>query len=110
MTLYFIRALKTGLCKVGVSDSFDARLSKLRREGPDELEVLRVFHGDSDYIEALEKEIHSELKPYHSHGEWFEHCPEIIAQILERLDAQFNGSELDSVLPAAPDFQIREIN
>ena len=35
-SIYFIRALKTGLVKIGISDSFDARLSKLRRENADE--------------------------------------------------------------------------
>src|SRR6266404_4271275 len=98
MTLYVIRAVKTGLVKVGISDSFDARLSKLRREGPDELEVLKVYHGERDYIESLEKEIHSELKEYHSHGEWFEFHPDIIADIIRRLDAQLN-SEWQDCLP-----------
>ena len=83
MTLYVIRAVKTGLVKVGISDSFDARLSKLRREGPDELEVLKVFHGEREYIEGLEKEIHAELKAYHSHGEWFDFHSTIIAAIIE---------------------------
>ena len=91
MTLYIIRALKTNLVKCGISDDFSARLSKLRREGPDILEVLKVYHGERDYIETLEKEIHAELKAYHSHGEWFEFRSEIIAQILERLDVQFNS-------------------
>jgi len=67
MTLYVIRAVKTGLVKVGISDSFDARLSKLRREGPDELEVLKVFHGEREYIEGLEKEIHAELRGLGAH-------------------------------------------
>jgi len=91
MTLYVIRAVKTGLVKIGISDSFDARLSKLRREGPDELEVLKVFHGEREYIEGLEKEIHAELQGLgaHHHFEWFENCPEVAA-IIERLDAQFN--------------------
>lgn len=62
MVLYFVRALKTGLVKCRMSDSFDARPSKLRREGPDELEVLKVFHGERDYVQAIEKEIHAELK------------------------------------------------
>jgi len=89
MTLYVIRAVKTGLVKVGISDSFDARLSKLRREGPDELEVLKVFHGEREYIEGLEKEIHAELKAYHSHGEWFDFHSTIIAAIIERLENEF---------------------
>jgi hypothetical protein len=89
MTLYFILACKTNLVKVGIADSFDARISKLRREGPDELEVLKVVHGERSYIESFEKEIHSELKAYQSHGEWFQYCPEIIAGIIERLEKDF---------------------
>ena len=90
MTLYVIRAVKTGLVKVGISDSFDARLSKLRREGPDELEVSKVFHGERDYIEGLEKEIHAELRGLGAqhHFEWFENCPEVAA-IVERLEKEF---------------------
>jgi len=90
MTLYVIRAVKTGLVKIGISDSFDARLSKLRREGPDELEVLKVFHGEREYIESLEKEIHAELRGLgvHHHFEWFEYCPEVAA-IIERLEKEF---------------------
>jgi len=61
MTLYVIRAVKTGLVKVGISDSFDARLSKLRRENADEIEVLQVFHGDVDAITELERSLHQEL-------------------------------------------------
>jgi len=90
MTRYVIRAVKTGLVKVGISDSFDARLSKLRREGPDELERLKVFHGERDHIEGLEKEIHAELRGLgvQHHFEWFEYCPEVAA-IVEQLEKEF---------------------
>ncbi len=90
MTLYVIRAVKTGLVKVGISDSLDARLSKLRREGPDEIEVLKIFHGERDYIEGLEKEIHAELRGLgvQHHFEWFEYCPEVAA-IVEQLEKEF---------------------
>lgn len=71
MTLYFIRAVTTDLIKIGKSDFFDQRLSKLRREGPDELIVLKVLNGDSDYISALEKELHLDLKDSNHHHEWF---------------------------------------
>jgi len=60
------------LVKVGISDSFDARLSKLRRENADEIEVLQVFHGDVDAITELERSLHQELSGVNSHHEWFE--------------------------------------
>ena len=89
MTLYIIRALKTNLVKVGISDTFDARLSKLRRENADEIEVLRVFHGDADTIMELERSLHQELSSVNAHHEWFEDCPQVRGAI-EDLDKRFN--------------------
>ena len=63
MVLYFLHAIRTDLVKVGVSKSFDERLRVLRSNCPDEIEVLRIFHGDRDLIEALERELHKELEP-----------------------------------------------
>ena len=52
--------------------------------------MLKVFHGEREYIEGLEKEIHAELRDLgaHHHFEWFEYCPEVAA-IIERLEKEF---------------------
>ena len=89
MTLYFLHALHTNLVKVGITTDFDERLRVLRSNCPDEIEVMRVFHGDRESIEAFERELHEELEPVHSHGEWFFPGPETQAA-LERIDRQFN--------------------
>jgi len=88
-SIYFIRALKTGLVKIGISDSFDARLSKLRRENADEIEVLRVFSADADTITELKRSLHQELSGVNCHHGWFEDCPQVRAAI-EELDRRFS--------------------
>ena|SRR5882762_8914450 len=97
MTLYVIRAVKTGLVKVGISDSFDARLSKLRRENADEIEVLQVFHGDVDAITELERSLHQELSGVNSHHEWFEDCAQV-REALASCDREFNPEKYPSQL------------
>jgi hypothetical protein len=87
MMLYFVKCRDK--IKIGISDAFDARLSKLRRENADEIEVLRVFHGDADTIMELERCLHQELSGVNVHHEWFEDCPQVRAAI-EELDRRFN--------------------
>src|SRR6267154_669032 len=97
MTLYFIRATKTNLVKIGISDYFDSRLSKLRREGPDELIVLKVFHGDADLIKSLEADIHFSLKGSNHHKECFQETPEVQAYLVE-CKLLFNPENYNEVL------------
>jgi len=97
MTLYVIRAVKTGLVKVGISDSFDARLSKLRRENADEIEVLHVFHGDAATITELERSLHQELFSVNAHHEWFEDCPQV-REALASCDREFNPEKYSESL------------
>ena len=99
MTLYFIRATKTNLIKIGISDFFDSRLSKLRRENADELIVLKVFHGEQDLIESLERELHLDLKSSNHHHEWFYDTPEVQAALV-LVDRQFNPENYPDYAPA----------
>jgi hypothetical protein len=79
MTLYFVKCRDK--IKIGISDTFDARISKLRRENAEEIEVLRIVHGDADTILELERSLHQELGGVKSHHEWFEDCPQVRAAI-----------------------------
>lgn len=89
MTLYFIHAPSVQKIKIGISDDFPARLSKLRREGPVELVVLKTFNGDRESIEELEVELDAELVHENDHHEWFRDTAEVRAA-LDRIDRQFN--------------------
>jgi hypothetical protein len=86
VTLYFVRCRDK--IKIGISNNlFDARLSKLRRENADEIEVLRVFHGPD--MADVEKFLHEELSCVRAHHEWFFDGPEVRAAI-ETMDRRFN--------------------
>ena len=87
MTLYFVKCRDK--IKIGISDSFDARISKLRRENAEDIEVLRIFHAEADTIMELERSLHQELSSVNVHHEWFEDCPQVRAAI-EELDKRFN--------------------
>ena len=87
MCLYFVKCRDK--IKIGISDTFDARISKLRRENAEEIEVLRVFHGDADTITELERSLHQELSGVNSHHEWFLDCPQV-REAIEDLDKRFN--------------------
>jgi hypothetical protein len=95
MTLYFVKCRDK--IKIGISDTFDARISKLRRENADEIEVLQVFHGDADTISELEQSLHQELSGVNVHHEWFLDGPEVRAAI-EDLDRRFNPE--NQLIPA----------
>lgn len=91
MTLYFVKCRDK--IKIGISDTFDARLSKLRRENADEIAVLRVFHGPD--MAEVEKSLHEELSGVQAHHEWFLDGPEVRAA-LERIEREFNSELLVS--------------
>lgn len=89
MTLYILRAVPSGLYKIGISDQFDRRLSAIRRQNSESVEVVRTYHGDADYIRQLEKELHDELKPVCWQYEWH-HPGAEVDLVIARLDRDFN--------------------
>lgn len=89
MTLYILKAVPSGRHKIGITDQFDQRLSAIRRQNSEELLVVRTYHGDSDYIKQLEREIHAELDGVRWQYEYFHGGPEIDL-VLARLDCQFH--------------------
>jgi hypothetical protein len=89
MTLYVLKAIPSGLYKIGVSDQFDRRLSAIRRQNSESVEVVRTFHGDADYIRRLEKDLHEELKAVRWQYEWHHDAPEL-QLVIARLDRDFS--------------------
>ena len=96
MTLYLVKALPSGLTKIGITGDWDARLSAIRRGNSEHVEVLKVFHGPEDEIRELEKELHLELSGSCDHHEWFQLTDSELQEVLTRLDRQFNPELLVS--------------
>ena len=89
MTLYILKAVPSGLIKIGISDQFDRRLSAIRRQNSESVEVVRTYQGDGEYIRQLEKELHEELNAIRWQCEWFYSGVEVDA-VLDRLDRDFS--------------------
>jgi hypothetical protein len=67
--VYFIRGKSTRRIKVGyTSQNPYSRMRDHQIGSPDHLELLGVINAPPWF----EHEMHSVLKPYHSHGEWFD--------------------------------------
>jgi hypothetical protein len=88
LTLYVLKATPGGLHKIGITDQFDRRVSAIRRQNSEQVLVVRTYHGDSDYIRQLEKDLHAELDSVRWQCEWFYAGPEVDAAI-DRLDRTF---------------------
>ena len=89
MTLYILKALPSGLTKIGISDQFDRRLSAIRRQNSESIEVVRTYQGCEDYIRTLENDLKQELKPVRWQYEWFYSGVEVDA-VVDRLDRDFS--------------------
>jgi Meiotically up-regulated gene 113 len=89
VTLYILKAVPSGLIKIGISDQFDRRLSAIRRQNSESVEVVRTYQGDSEYIRQLEKELHEELNAIRWQCEWFYGGSEV-DRVVSRLDRDFN--------------------
>lgn len=96
MVLYFLRASPSGLTKIGITGYWDNRLSAIRRQNSEHIEVLKIFSGPEDEIRALEKELHAELAGSCEHHEWFALSDPELQTVLDRLDRQFNPELLVS--------------
>jgi len=70
VTLYILKAVPSGRHKVGITDQFDQRVSAIRRQNSEEILVVRTYHGDSDYIKQLERDLHAELDSVRWQYEW----------------------------------------
>jgi hypothetical protein len=92
VTLYILKAVPSGLIKIGISDQFDRRLSAIRRQNSESVELVRTYHGDGEYIRQLEKELHEELNAIRWQCEWF-HGGSEVDYVVSRLDRDFSFIE-----------------
>lgn len=79
--VYFIGAA-SGPIKIGIAAKPKERLKGLQTGHHEKLEILAICEGG----QAREREYHETFSKRRVHGEWFERCPEIEAEI-ERLNA-----------------------
>jgi hypothetical protein len=78
---YFIGAAN-GLVKIGFSTNVDERLQALRAGSPVPLTLMATAQGGR----LRETAYHYQFASWRRHGEWFDHCAEIAAEI-SRLNA-----------------------
>ncbi len=65
--IYFICDVENNLCKIGLSERPNRRLSTLQTGYPFDLTLVKVIDGDL----ALEKNIHYKYSDFKIRGEWF---------------------------------------
>ena len=73
---YFIGG-EVGPIKIGYSIDVKSRLRALQASSPVTLSVLAIRSGG----ETRERAYHDQFSEWRLHGEWFERCPEIEAEI-----------------------------
>lgn len=76
--VYFIKAKKVNLVKVGAARNPAQRLKSLQIGSPVELKLLFVIPYGGYMIES---KLHKDFKQFHNHGEWFNYTPEIRQRI-----------------------------
>jgi hypothetical protein len=74
---YFIGALGVNVVKIGYAGHVRNRLSHMQVNSPVRLELLATAPGGL----LRERLYHRRFKAHRLHGEWFERCPEIEAEI-----------------------------
>jgi len=79
---YFIGG-EQGAIKIGFSIDPPSRLKAIQAHSPIVVGILAIRDGG----EARETAYHSQFAEHRLHGEWFERCPEILAEIA-RLNQQ----------------------
>lgn len=80
-TVYFIGG-EVGAIKIGYSTYPLNRLAAMHMGSPIPLRILALVRGSK----AMERSYHQRFAAHRLHGEWFERCPEIEAEII-RLNA-----------------------
>lgn len=70
-SIYFILCPARNAVKIGRSINAKRRLSELRSQLFDDLELLKIIESDRSAL--LEKELHEKFKSYHIKGEWFKY-------------------------------------
>lgn len=79
MYVYFIRADRLNLIKIGRAENVGRRLAGMRSNSADRLTLLGVIKEVR--TEALEARLHRRFVKYRSHGEWFRPEPALLRYI-----------------------------
>ncbi len=69
MPVYFVRELRDGHIKIGVSQEIRRRLSQLQTGSPCELALMGWLESQDDF--GLERDLHREYSAKRLRGEWF---------------------------------------
>ena len=75
--VYFIRAERSGLIKIGSAANPQERLRSLQTGSPEPLSIVGVKPGG----ERLERALHAKFADFRSHGEWFHPSDELLAEM-----------------------------
>ena len=67
-SVYIVRAVGTGMIKVGITAEVDRRLAEIRALCPVPVEIVDVLEGATFDVERT---IHGLMSKHRSHGEWF---------------------------------------
>jgi|JI7StandDraft_1071085.scaffolds.fasta_scaffold207381_2 hypothetical protein len=71
--IYLVENAATGTCKIGYSKDPLKRLSGLRTNTADRLELIAEINGE----QSDERDLHARFFSYRMRGEWFKCCAEI---------------------------------
>jgi len=77
MTVYFARAGKDGLVKIGFSTNVGNRITTIQNGCPSTLKIIRNIDAERH----TEKWLHRHFKHLHKRGEWFEYSDEMLTVI-----------------------------
>lgn len=81
----YVYIIKQGdFFKIGKTYNLQSRLAGLQTATPEKIKI--VAYVETDELCALEKELHKEMKPFHSHGEWFKFDSEVLERIMAKHD------------------------
>lgn len=81
--IYFVRAVRVGLIKIGKADCAVKRFGSLKTMSPDQLELLGIMLCDRRG--ALERQLHSRFRQLRAHGEWFHPSPTLLQFIADNV-------------------------
>lgn len=90
--VYFLKAERSGLIKIGTTEDFERRLSSLRAGCPEQLDVLGTVPGSYNLEQSLHRKFHH-LR-LRSNSEWFRSDEEIEKYISEVLELFRNSPEV----------------
>ena len=90
--VYFVQGESGGPIKIGYTANVSNRIKELQTGYPDALKLLLAIPGNINNEQVL----HSKLKEYRLHGEWFKPVPAVL-NVMEELQAKYNTDLIKKV-------------